>query len=1058
MRILTLSGKNLASLRDEFVIHFDREPLASAGLFAITGATGAGKSTLLDAICLPLYNQIPRLNGTREQGKIVEQVGNSTVSANDPRQILRRGAGEGYACVRFQTAEGTIYMARWEVWRAGKRSTGALQTERLTLMDDAEHLIDDSTKRSREYLLKLQALIGLSFEQFTSAILLAQGDFAAFLEAKSDEKSTLLELLTHTERFSQISTIIFQHYNELKNKRERIAEQIEQLGCLTDEQSKELTQKLTANEELTRQVDAELTALREAIAWHVQTTKLLNDVRVAEEAMESKRRELQLLDKAHDWVKAWNESIEIRKKLDENGQLKKTLARLSFQQEEARKEILRFDKDLQELERNVQTLQERQVVLGGEKIQLDHTLKEIDELNELIKKSEEEKSTSVEKCARIVAEGKEVAEKLYKQQQSVELLNKRLYARNQIMEALAQYKGLYDLQATLVAEMGTLCQDFSVICKAQQEYVVHVKTFQQCQQKLQKQEEELKKLAGCESVEVITLRAHLHEGEPCPVCGSRSHVCSTKEVVVSGKSLEELEWEMVSLTKALEVTQTELEKSKEAMIRTQTTQSDKQADFDRTRNSLIAELEPYSSKMPSVKLLNEVAVLVGKEREVKIERALRQLQVELNQLDSEAKQWREQEKLGNLEGELAQAQVLSSTYAERREQLLALYKEEDERKKGLETDLDKHRAKRETLAQGKTKEQLQQFFQEKEIKLKQEIVTNQDALFKLKEAKEQQVNHIAQTEGQIKELKARNERLSEEVSSWCTNHLEYPLQELERLNQYSADEVERYTKRREQAEQEIQRLQGVIEERHKQRAEHDQQKSRRAAQTPEELQKEQENYLNRKSLLDEEGKKLSVQQLADKNNREKRAALQKSLEEERTLFGEWEELNSLFGSNNGRKFREIAQGYTLQDLITYANHQLLQIMPRYRLERSELSQKDRALLVLNIVDTQMMGVQRNVDTLSGGEKFIVSLALSLALSSISAHSNTIEMLFIDEGFGTLDPNHLRMVLEALEHLEQQGRRIGLISHVAELNESIPVQIVVEKIDGDSSRVVVLDKR
>ena len=185
MRILTLAGKNLASLRDEFTIHFDREPLASAGLFAITGATGAGKSTLLDAICLPLYNQIPRLNGTREQGKIVEQVGNSTVSANDPRQILRRGAGEGYASVRFQTAEGAIYTARWEVWRAGKRPNGALQTERLTLIDAADHLIADSTKRSKEYLLLLQKLIGLSFEQFTKAILLAPGAFAALLEAKS---------------------------------------------------------------------------------------------------------------------------------------------------------------------------------------------------------------------------------------------------------------------------------------------------------------------------------------------------------------------------------------------------------------------------------------------------------------------------------------------------------------------------------------------------------------------------------------------------------------------------------------------------------------------------------------------------------------------------------------------------------------------------------------------------------------------------------------------------------------------------------------------------------
>jgi energy-coupling factor transporter ATP-binding protein EcfA2 len=105
MRILKISGKNLASLAEEFSVNFEAEPLASTGLFAISGPTGAGKSTLLDALCLALYDATPRL--LRVAGRnLLADVGNETVSTQDPRTLLRRGTAEGYAEVDFVGSDG----------------------------------------------------------------------------------------------------------------------------------------------------------------------------------------------------------------------------------------------------------------------------------------------------------------------------------------------------------------------------------------------------------------------------------------------------------------------------------------------------------------------------------------------------------------------------------------------------------------------------------------------------------------------------------------------------------------------------------------------------------------------------------------------------------------------------------------------------------------------------------------------------------------------------------------------------------------------------------------
>src|ERR1700733_1423004 len=115
MKILAIRGKNLASLSSEFDVDFLSEPLASAGLFAITGPTGAGKSTLLDALCLALYERTPRLIKATQRSENIPDVGESGVAPADPRTILRRGAGEGYAEVDFVGSDGIPYRSRWSV-------------------------------------------------------------------------------------------------------------------------------------------------------------------------------------------------------------------------------------------------------------------------------------------------------------------------------------------------------------------------------------------------------------------------------------------------------------------------------------------------------------------------------------------------------------------------------------------------------------------------------------------------------------------------------------------------------------------------------------------------------------------------------------------------------------------------------------------------------------------------------------------------------------------------------------------------------------------------------
>ena len=196
-----------------------------------------------------------------------------------------------------------------------------------------------------------------------------------------------------------------------------------------------------------------------------------------------------------------------------------------------------------------------------------------------------------------------------------------------------------------------------------------------------------------------------------------------------------------------------------------------------------------------------------------------------------------------------------------------------------------------------------------------------------------------------------------------------------------------------------------------------------------------------KSISQQQGE-IANRMQSDQDKRQKQESLLLDIQKAKVNYDDIAYLHSLIGSQKGDKFRRFAQGLTLDHLVYLANIQLNRLHGRYLLQR-----KESKALELEVIDTWQADDVRDTKTLSGGEGFLVSLALALALSDLVSHKTQIESLFLDEGFGTLDSATLDMALDALDSLNASGKMIGVISHVEAMKERIPVQIQVTKING-----------
>lgn len=171
------------------------------------------------------------------------------------------------------------------------------------------------------------------------------------------------------------------------------------------------------------------------------------------------------------------------------------------------------------------------------------------------------------------------------------------------------------------------------------------------------------------------------------------------------------------------------------------------------------------------------------------------------------------------------------------------------------------------------------------------------------------------------------------------------------------------------------------------------------------------------------------------------------IEQQERVFEQWSALQELIGSADGKKFRNIVQQMNLELMVAHANRQLVKMTDRYLLEVGN------GTLELNIRDNYQAGELRSTKNLSGGESFLVSLALALGLSQMASRTTRVDSLFLDEGFGTLDEDALDTALSTLASLQQRGKLIGIISHVQGLKERVPTQIEVLPIGGGRSRIL-----
>lgn len=452
MKILAIRGMNLASLEGEFEIDFESEPLKSAGIFAITGNTGAGKSTILDVISLALYAEVPRLMSASSKKE-----GDEELTPKDARRILRRGKGEGYAEVDFEAMDGEVYRSRWEVRRAGKKADGRIQGEQISvtkLKDGA--LLQGNNRELKE---QLERLIGLSFDQFRRTILLAQGDFAAFLKAEEREKTQLLEKVTGTDIYRRISKCLYDRNTKEQAQIEQIEFLMSQIVLLPDDILREKQERLRSVALEQTKLGERREQLKGQLAWFDEKAR-------REEALEEKRGQLVRVEQAHKGAEPM---------------------RVELAEVEGVLPIAPIYNDKKEKGKQLQLLQHERKQLEQQQLGLLEELKSIGIKIEEARKGSELAETLLAESEPKLKEARQLDGALLQKQTDINKLKQLLRAKS--AEQLNQRE----------KQLQSLQEDIS---------------------KTSRREEELQHSL---SAELSRLRSELVDGVPCPVCGALHH-------------------------------------------------------------------------------------------------------------------------------------------------------------------------------------------------------------------------------------------------------------------------------------------------------------------------------------------------------------------------------------------------------------------------------------------------------------------------------------------------------------------------------------------------------
>ncbi|MFN8825061.1 MAG: AAA family ATPase [Planctomycetota bacterium] len=1074
MRILAIRGQNLASLAHSFEVDLVRGPLAGVGLFAITGPVGAGKSTLLDALCLPLFDQTPRLHG--RGGPLVgdeAQDPNDWLRANDPRTLLRRDAAEGFAEVDFSGRDGVRYRARWSVRRARRRIDGRVQEQELSLRDLDRDLVVAAGRRS-EVLLAVQQRLGLDFAQFCRSVLLAQGDFAAFLRAPADERARLLETLTGAEIYRRLSKAAHERARSAGIEVGKLQAQLDAQQVLADEQRHALERELARLRDEQRMAEVGIALASQHVQWHddaanhrrreSDATVALQQAIARDQAAAEPKQRVAAQQRALAAVPRWQLAQEAEARADAAERDERAaVATLDERQRalvaaEARwhaafartfgvappsewppllAELARWQplvQQLQQAERHrhdlaataparAQAVMDSQTALATAQQQAVAAAADVErvrgELAAAQAAAQAWRSDTLQARRRELDAGRE---RLAAAQRLLEAWSRAAASAGRTRErAEAAAATAAELQAKLAAADGKHAHAVAAV------------------QRVRSQLEALGQRAA-----LAAFGAQLQPGAPCPLCGSAEHPAPVHhddaELAVQKRACAAAERVLAEADAQLRLAATNAAAAQRDRQRAEEERqhaADELAAAQRAFEALAAcreeELAGAQSWFAAATSAQALATAAFQHDEAAAAAVVQQLQQALAAAgEVERQQHARQQALVRADAALERAREADTQLvrdraaaATRLDELLAalapacaflpegvasLQRLSGDRLAALQALADELRRRNDIAAQ---------------------LQAAQGA---------RQLRGAAAIEAGQERERARQDLLRALAPDGLL------LADVEAAARLGADGIAEIARQHRELENEVVRARAALAviARDRQRHEAHAQPAMDADEAKRALADARTAAEQLQKRCDEAKARLGADDLV----RKQRDELAPRLAAAQAAQGVWLQLDELIGSSNGDAFAVFAQELTLDLLLLEANRRLAELARRYRLQRNRGGELDFV-----VVDLDLGGQRRSLMTLSGGETFLVSLALALALATLAAPRSRVETLFLDEGFGTLDAQSLEQALGALDALQAAGCQVGIISHVDGIAERIGAQVVVQPEGAGQSRVL-----
>ena len=1072
MKILELRFKNLNSLYGEWCIDFTGPEYITNGIFALTGPTGAGKSTTLDAICLALYGETPRL------GKI-------TKSANE---IMSRQTGECYAEVIFESKEGR-FRCHWSQHRARKHANGDLQNPQHEISEAIENgrVIEHQL---RKVALAIEDKTGMDFDRFTRSILLAQGGFDTFLKANIEEKSKILEQITGTKIYTEISKRVHERQREERNRLNLLQAETSGFILLEPDEEEIIQKNLADQQKQEADLSAKTNETGKAIAWLVGIDGLNGEIESL--ADESGKLEIEL--------KSFQPDREQLRQAQKAAGLDGEYANLTAvrkQQETDQNSLKTEDGKLPDLELAFQQKVEALKAVEKRIVEAKAELKTASPLIQNVRSLDQKLTLQIKTMESAEAACKEDVAKIesdqklkLKEQNNLDTASGKLRTTEEYLSEHSRDVWLVSGLTGIESHLGNLLTRHHEIRKNENDKQEAAAALEQISEKLdtgteqcstRKQElakasellnkgkKALKTLLGdrllreyraekekllremallARIVELEDHRAKLEDGKPCPLCGAGEHPYAEGNVPIP----DEQEQKIVdfsdligkaeaqeSVIKNLEIAEKEAQHSlsesekiegavaneKQTAKKNLTHQTDdlkkKQSDYVKLKKGVSSKLQPLG--------IVEIS-------ESDISRLLTSLQERLTKWQSHNKDKAEIEKqISELESELKRLDAvidIQTTASSEKQKMFETVKQEytDANTERLELYGDK---KPDTEEQ-----QLNKAIDDAEVAEKQTRILQSDAQQKLNAATTNVTSLKERIEQGIPELETLESGFSASLQSVGfaveKQFLEAQLSSEERgdlitrAKDLDDRKLELKSRRKDRKDRLATELTKKVTERSLKELEP-------------QFEALGESLKQLREAIAELKHKLTDNTIAKERVKEKQFEIDAQQQE----CSRWDKLHGLIGSADGKKYRNFAQGLTFELMVSHANQQLEKMTDRYLLVRDE-----EEPLKLNVVDNYQAGEIRSTKNLSGGESFIVSLTLALGLSNMASRKVRVDSLFLDEGFGTLDEDNLETALETLSSLHQEGKLIGIISHVPALKERISTQISIDPISGGKS--------